>query len=181
MAEENEVIQEESTIENVMQEEAADEPAQFEGFVGIQANLDENIAGHVVEVRPEYAKTRFRLIREMSYDVEGLAFNGFVYSAASWAAQLAINKEYLISVASKVNFLSPVKIGDIIDFEANALFSESKKQDVKVIGCVNDIRVFEGTFSIIILEDHILKIQKRQVEKQAKDSRELRAKLKAAE
>ena len=65
-----------------------------------------------------------------------------------------------------------------IDFEANAFFSESKKQDVRVVGSVNEVRVFEGTFSIILLEDHILRIQKRQLDKQARESRELRAKLK---
>lgn len=175
----DEILEEqEQEPQNVMADEAPVEQEVYEGDVGINSILDDNFSGMVVTSREDYAKTRFRVTREMAYDAEGLAFNGFIYTAASWAAQVAINKEYLISVASKVNFLSPVRIGDFIDFEANAFFSESKKQDVRVIGSVNDVRVFEGTFSIILLEDHILRIQKRQLDKQAKESRELRAKLK---
>ena len=172
-----EQIQEEQEPQNVMADEAKEQQEAYEGDVGINSILDETFAGMVVAAREDYAKTRFRVTKDMTYDSEGLAFNGFVYTAASWAAQVAINKEYQISVASKVNFLSPVKIGDFIDFEANAFFSESKKQDVRVVGSVNEVRVFEGTFSIILLEDHILRIQKRQLDKQARESREVREKL----
>lgn len=173
-------IQEEldQETQNVMADETLAQQEVYEGDMGINSILDETFAGMVVSAREDYARTRFRVTKEMIYDSEGLAFNGFIYTAASWAAQVAINKEYQISVASKVNFLSPVRVGDFIDFEANAFFSESKKQDVRVVGSVNEVRVFEGTFSIILLEDHILRIQKRQLDKQAKESRELRAKLK---
>lgn len=175
-------IQEEQELDqepqNVMADEEPVEQEVYAGDVGINSILDETFSGLIISTKEDYAKTRFRVTKEMIYDSEGLAFNGFIYTAASWAAQVAINKEFQISVASKVNFLSPVRIGDFIDFEANAFFSESKKQDVRVVGSVNEVRVFEGTFSIILLEDHILRIQKRQLDKQARESRELRAKLK---
>ena len=36
---------------------------------------------------------------------------------------------------------------------------------------INDIRVFEGTFSAVVLEDHIFRMQKKQLDKQAKESK----------
>lgn len=158
---------------------SAEKEADLDVQVAIHSSIDDTYTGQVVEIKDDYAKTRFRTTREMTYDHEGLIYNAFIYGAAAWAAQASINKEFLITAASKVNFLSPVKLGDTVDFEASAFFSESKKQEVKVIGFVNEIRVFEGSYSVLILEDHILRIQKYQVEKQAKESRELRAKMKA--
>lgn len=158
---------------------SAEKEADLDVQVAIHSSIDDIYTGQVMEIKDDYAKTRFRTTREMTYDHEGLIYNAFIYGAAAWAAQASINKEFLITAASKVNFLSPVKLGDTVDFEASAFFSESKKQEVKVIGFVNEIRVFEGSYSVLVLEDHILRIQKYQVEKQAKESRELRAKMKA--
>lgn len=159
---------------------SGDEMNEDEMSISIHSNLDEPHVGQVLELKEDFARTRFRATKDMAYDPEGLVFNAFVYTAASWAAQLAINKEFLITASSKCNFLSPIKVGDIVIFEANAFFSESKKQEVKVIAYVNEIMVFDGSFSVLILEDHILRIQKRQVERQAKESRDLRALQNAA-
>lgn len=162
--------------ENPMEPESKIEEQVYDENVVIHTNIDELYTGSVVAIKQDYARTKLRLTREMVYDVDGLVFNAFIYTGASWAAQVAINKEYLITVSSKASFLSPAKIGDIVEFEANAFFSESKKQEVKVTGSINDIRVFEGSFSVVLLDEHILKIQKKQVDRQAKESRELRAK-----
>ena len=152
-----------------------DDLDENEKKVLVHSSLDDTVVGQVIELKEDFAKTRFRATKDMTYDPEGLVFNAFVYTAASWAAQLAINKEFLITASSKCNFLSPIKVGDVVNFEANAFFSESKKQEVRVTGYVNEIQVFDGSFAVLILEDHILRIQKRQVEKQAKESRDLRA------
>lgn len=178
MADENKEELNEEQKEQSEQSEEIEELGGYEGTVSIHASIDELYVGHVVNAKQDYAKTRFRTTREMIYDSDGLIFNAFIYTAASWAAQVAINKQYLITVASRVSFLAPAKVGDIVEFEANAFFSESKKQEVRVVGTINEIRVFEGSFSVIMLEDHILKIQKRQLDKQAKESREIRAKQK---
>ena len=159
---------------------SGDEMNEDEMSISIHSNLDDAHVGQVLELKEDFARTRFRATKDMAYDPEGLVFNAFVYTAASWAAQLAINKEFLITASSKCNFLSPIKVGDIVIFEANAFFSESKKQEVKVIACVNEIMVFDGSFAVLVLEDHILRIQKRQVERQAKESRDLRALQNAA-
>ena len=73
-----EQIQEEQEPQNVMADEAKEEQEAYEGDMGINSILDETFAGMVVAAREDYAKTRFRVTKDMTYDSEGLAFNGFV-------------------------------------------------------------------------------------------------------
>lgn len=148
--------------------------AHFENQIKIRNEIKPVYTGYVYDMKENFAKTRFSTTKEMAYDEDGLVFNSFLHTAANYAAQVAINSEFLITIASRVNFLAPAKVGDIISFEAKAFFNESKKREVKVKGFINDIRVIEGSFSIIILDEHIFKIQKKQLEKQAKESRNTR-------
>lgn len=148
---------------------------QFENAIKVRHDINSLYTGYVYDMKENSAKTRFHTTRDMAYDSDGLVFNSFLHTAANYAAQVAINSEFIITIGSRVSFLAPAKVGDTISFEASAFFNESKKREVKVTGFINDIRVFEGSFQLIILEEHIFKIQKKQMEKQAKDSRDQRA------
>ena len=95
-----------------------DDLDENEKKVLVHSSLDDAVVGQVIELKEDFAKTRFRATKDMTYDPEGLVFNAFVYTAASWAAQLAINKEFLITASSKCNFLSPIKVGDMVISDA---------------------------------------------------------------
>lgn len=144
---------------------------RFEEQIKVKNEIKPLYTGYVYDMKENFAKTRFNTTKDMAYDEEGLVFNSFLQTAANYAAQLAVNSEFLVTIASRVNFLAPAKVGDIISFEARAFFNESKKREVKVSGFINDIRVIECSFSIIILEEHIFKLQKKQLEKQARESK----------
>ena len=125
-----------------------------------------HFCGTIIDIKKNYAKTFVGLTPDMKYDSD-LANSGFLFIAADFAAQAAVNLPYLVTIGSKVSFFAPAKIGDIIEFEANAFFEESKKREVKVIGKIKEIKIFEGNFQIVVLEDHILKLQKQALETQA--------------
>ena len=57
------------------------------------------------------------------------------------------------------NFFAPAKVGDLVNFEAKGRFEDARKREIKVIGMINEIKVFEGIFQAVILERHILQTQ----------------------
>ena len=67
--------------------------------------------------------------------------------------------DYINRFRNKVNIeaKSAARIGDIIEFEAKGRFEDARKREIKVIGKINEIKVFEGIFQAVLLEKHILK------------------------
>lgn len=118
--------------------------------------------GKVIELKKDYCKTIFVTSNDMRYDDEGLVNGTYIFIGADYAAHTSINMPYCVTIGSKVSFLAPIKVGDIVTFEAKAFFEESKKREVKVNGYVNEIKVFEGKLQIVVLENHIFKIYKKE-------------------
>jgi len=56
-------------------------------------------------------------------------------------------------------FLSPVKVGDTVTFEARERYHESRKRRIHVVGKFNDIKVFEGNFLAVVLDRHVFKLK----------------------
>lgn len=127
--------------------------------------INNNLCGIISELKKNYSKIILKTTNEMGYDEEGLVHSGFIFNSANYAANVAVNKTFIVTVGAKISFLAPTKIGDIIKFEAQAFFEESRKREVKVIGEMNEIKIFEGSFQIIILEEHIFKLQKKNEKK----------------
>ena len=67
----------------------------------------------------------------MVSDAEGLIHSGFVFMGANYAALLAINEEFCVSIGARINFFGPLKLGDVVEFDAQARFEESRKREVK--------------------------------------------------
>ena len=139
----------------------------FRNELKTSPNIKLNLRGAVTALEPNHAKTKFRTSSDMVVDNEGLIHSGFIFSAANYAALASINETNSIVIASRINFFAPTKLGENIEFDAVAHFGESKKREVRVIGKTKDIKVFEGTFQVVVLEDHIFKIYKASVQKQA--------------
>ena len=85
--------------------------------------------------------------------------SGFVFSAADYAAMVAVNERNVVLVGSDCQFLSPVKFHDEVNFIARVRHQEGRKRNVHVEGFVLEIKVFEGEFKTVITEKHILKLK----------------------
>jgi acyl-CoA thioesterase len=95
----------------------------------------------------------------MVADDIGLIHGGFIFSAADYAAMLAVNERNVVLVASDCQFLSPVKFHDEVTFIARVRHKEGRKRNVHVEAFVLDIKVFEGEFKTVITERHVLKLK----------------------
>ncbi|MGP1485020.1 MAG: PaaI family thioesterase [Campylobacter sp.] len=139
----------------------------FRNELKTSPNIKLNLSGTVSALEQNHAKTQFHTHSDMVVDAEGLIHSGFVFSAANYAALTAINEVNSVVISSRINFFAPTRLGETIEFDAVAHFNESKKREVRVVGKTKDIKVFEGIFQVVILEDHIFKIYKASIQKQA--------------
>ncbi|MBK1963649.1 hypothetical protein [Campylobacter novaezeelandiae] len=124
-------------------------------------DLNNSLSGTIVELSKNYAKSILITSPEMIVDDQGLIFDAFIFSAANYVAQAAINKEYSVLIGSKCFFYAPLKLGDVLELEAHALFDDSsKKREVKIIGHVSEIKIFEANLQIVTMDDHIFKLKR---------------------
>lgn len=127
--------------------------------------IKRSLCGTIIDMDQGYSKVTLQTTNEMIVDEYGLIHSGFIFSAADYAAAVAVNEENLVIIGAKTKFLAPAKLNDLIEFEAHAKFEDSRKREIKVNGYINDIRVFEGVFQAIILENHILKTKIRHMKR----------------
>ncbi len=111
----------------------------------------------LVEIKEESAKVRFEAIDEMAVDEEGLIHGGFTFGAADFCAMATVNEPFVVLVRSQCEFMAPVKVGDIVEFESETIMKERRKHEIKVTGHLSEIKVFEGIFSCVVLDKHVLK------------------------
>lgn len=121
--------------------------------------INQSLCGILEDLQDGYAKVKLATTEEMIADKKGLVHSGFIFSAANFAAVSAINKPNVILAVSRCNFLAPIKVEDEVIFEATAVHNTTRKRDVRVIGLMGGIKVFEGEFSVVVLEKHVLGLQ----------------------
>jgi acyl-CoA thioesterase len=105
-----------------------------------------------------YAKIMLETNEVMRVDELGLVHGGFIFSAADFAAMVAVNEPNVVLASSNCLFLAPVRVGDMVSFEATEHQKEGRKRNVTVRGFVHDIKVFEGEFKTVITERHVLRL-----------------------
>lgn len=115
-------------------------------------------SGEVVKMEPGYAKIKLETIEAMRADEVGLVHGGFIFSAADFAAMVAVNEPNVVLASSNCLFLAPVRVGDMVSFEATEHQKEGRKRNVTVRGFVHEIKVFEGEFKTVITERHVLRL-----------------------
>lgn len=121
--------------------------------------INQELCGEIEKLEQGFVKLKLVTVSEMIVDSTGLIHGGFIFSAADFAAMAAVNEKNVVLVASDCQFLSPVKLGDIVYFTAKVRHKEGRKRNVHVIGNVLDIKVFEGEFKTVITERHVLKLK----------------------
>jgi len=146
--------------ENRNEEETSPEPSA-DGTVELRTHqrIDQSLCGTLVELRPGFARVELETSRDMVVDEMGLVHGGFTFAAADFAAMAAVNDPNVVLVSSECRFLSPVKVGDTVVFEAKELYKEARKRNIHVVGYFEDIKVFEGEFMAVVLERHVLKLK----------------------
>lgn len=123
--------------------------------------LNTSLAGTIIELDKNFAKSILITTSDMVVDEQGLVFDAFIFVAANYVAQASINKEFSVVIGSKCFFYAPLKLGDVLELEAHALFDEtSKKRDVKVVGHVKEIKMFEATIQVVSTDEHIFKLKR---------------------
>ena len=120
--------------------------------------INSNLSGEIVKMEVGYVETKLITVTDMIADSVGLVHSGFIFSAADYAAMLAVNEKNVVLIASDCQFLSPVKVGDIVTFKSQLRHHEGRKRNVNVTGYVLDIKVFDGEFKTVVTERHVLKL-----------------------
>ena len=92
----------------------------------------------------------------MAVDEQGLVHGGFVFGLADYAAMLAVNDPNVVLTGAQSRFLKPVRRGDRAVAHARTVATEGRKHEVLVEVSVGSTRVFEGTFTCVVLERHVL-------------------------
>jgi len=128
-------------------------------YLKTHEEIDKDLTGEIIVLEEGYVELRLTTITEMVADSLGLIHGGFIFSAADYAAMVAVNEKNVVLVASDCQFLSPVKIHDEVNFVARVRQKDGRKRNVHVEAFVHDIKVFEGEFKTVITERHILKLK----------------------
>ncbi len=138
-----------------------DDASKIAGELVTCPELNTSIAGTICELSKNHARSVFIPTADMVIDDEGLVYDAFIFCAANYVAQAAINKEFSILTSSKASFYAPLKYGEVLLLEAQALFDEtSKKREVRVVGLVNEIKVFESSMNIVVTSEHIFHLKR---------------------
>jgi len=121
--------------------------------------INRYLCGELKKMEKGYVEVELQTEDEMAVDKLGLIHGGFIFSAADFAAMAAVNEKNVVLVATDCQFLSPVKLGDLVLFKAHLRHQEGRKRNVHVKAFVHDIKVFEGEFMTVITERHVLRLK----------------------
>ena len=130
-----------------------------ESYIYTHDKINHNLCGEIVTLDEGYVELELLTTKEMVADDMGLVHGGFIFSAADYAAMVAVNQKNVVLVASECQFLSPVKVGDTVTFKARLRNKDGRKRNVEVDGFVYDIKVFSGIFKTVITERHVLRLK----------------------
>ena len=128
-------------------------------FVKTHERVNSELNGEIIKLEAGYVELRLITTSEMVADDVGLIHGGFIFSAADYAAMLAVNEKNVVLVGSECQFLSPVKFHDEVDFIAKVRHKDGRKRNVHVEAHVLNIKVFEGEFKTVITDRHVLKLK----------------------
>ena len=154
-----------------MSEEQTEKKVEDDGSLDIEEYLDEeeillstheridnDLCGKIEKMDKNGLELSLKTTPEMLADDKGLIHGGFIFSAADYAAMAAVNERNVVLVASNTQFLSPVRLGDNVNFKAVVRHKEGRKRNVNVTGYVLDIKVFDGEFKTVVTDRHVLKL-----------------------
>jgi len=120
--------------------------------------IQSRYSGDIEELKDGYAKVSLITNEDMNVDKYGLVHGGFIFCAADYAAMAAVNEPTVVLASSSSTFLSPVRVGDEVVFEAKVRHKDGRKREVNVVGHILEIKVYQAIFKTVVLDKHILKL-----------------------
>jgi len=121
----------------------------------IEANAD--LIGKPLTVKDnEESTVELTAKEEMVVDSRGLIHGGFTFGLADYAAMLAVNHPNVVLGSAQVRFLAPVKVGDRMIAKARVVEYKDNRRKAEVEVYVRDLKVFTGTMTCYVLEQHVL-------------------------
>lgn len=155
-------MSEEEVVETEYTEEEESELEEYlddeEILLNTHEKIDNDLCGRIEKVEKGHLELSLKTIPDMLADDHGLIHGGFIFSAADYAAMAAVNERNVVLVGTNSQFLSPVRLGDIVTFVATVRHKEGRKRNVHVTGHVLDIKVFDGEFKTVVTDRHVLKL-----------------------
>ena len=143
--------------ESELNDESALDSANFlNDNLKTHLKIKSTLVGTLTGLSKNGSKVLLQTTPEMSVDEFGLIHSGFLFGSAEYAAVAAVNEPNVVVIGCRSKFFAPAKVGDIVNFEAKGRFEDARKREIKVIGMINEIKVFEGLFQAVLLEHHIL-------------------------
>ena len=109
-----------------------------------------------MEVEVGRAVVKLATTGEMAADAQGLVHGGFIFGAADYAAMVAVNDPNVVLGSADVRFVAPVRLPQIVSFEARVVSTAGSKHIVEVEGRVDNRTVFNGSFICFVPERYVL-------------------------
>lgn len=118
--------------------------------------IDQALCGKPVSVEKDSSRVELVTTPQMAADAHGLVHGGFIFSAADYAAMIAVNHPHVVLGASDVKFLKPVRVGETVVVEARVQEVKGKKYWVSASASRDGVDVFQGMFTCFVLDRHVL-------------------------
>lgn len=118
--------------------------------------IDRTLCGTPVSVEEGNSLVELVTTPQMAADERGLVHGGFIFSAADYAAMIAVNHPHVVLGASDVKFLKPVRVGEALLVQARVQEIKGRKYWVSVSVTKGGEEVFQGMFTCFVLDKHVL-------------------------
>lgn len=118
--------------------------------------VNRELCGTPLRLGPGSATVELATTRQMAADDSGLVHGGFVFGMADFAAMIAVNHPNVVLASSESRFLKPVRAGERLLAEANVSSEKGKWRTVDVRVTRGEDEVFQGVFSCVVPERHVL-------------------------
>jgi acyl-coenzyme A thioesterase PaaI-like protein len=118
--------------------------------------IDTMLCGRPLSVEDGASLIELTTTAQMAADAFGLVHGGFIFSAADYAAMIAVNDPHVVLGASDVKFLKPVRVGETLLVSARVQEVKGKKYWVSVCATKGKEEVFQGMFTCFVLDKHVL-------------------------
>jgi len=113
----------------------------------------ENHSYEILSLKNGFAKVALKTKLAEKIDDTNYVYEASIFSCANFCAMAAVNTKGNHLISAKAEFLAPVKVTDEeVVFEAVATTNSSGKKQVKVVGILNGLVIFESSFITLKLD-----------------------------
>ncbi|MGQ9781592.1 MAG: hotdog domain-containing protein [Nitrososphaeria archaeon] len=122
--------------------------------------VDEECSGRCLDIIPGRRSLVVLETKDfMKADERGLVHGGFTFSAADYAAMIAVNHPNVVLTEARVKFTAPLRVGDTIVAKAHVYRHVKNKYFVEVEVLKDEKLVFVGRFTCFVLKSHVLNLK----------------------